>query len=354
MEAPEGTVEVLYPRSEAEAKAKAKAKAEADAEAEAEQEEKYPPRRRKAGNTAPATNWRGVVDYQRHRAPSLEAGVEPVPPDVAAKVKGNNFWFNVRALAGCKSSDLRRIANEYAVGSPEQQAADTDKPCRGNALSIVLLGCESYDRLVILNGIIAAALDRQRGTPPFYACRHHHLTAPVNQHHAGDIPDLQPHRFSAHTKGYTLRLENAKLRFTDVRWLTLDESLTNEMVRLALGEATNAEPAVPLVSPARAVLNDMRVDVALIVLRNTTSEEGLRHYIDMAQSLDDVPYVFVVAQAFPLREFDERGWRRKLDNTSAPIVPLQFYDNPTAGELMNSRYLHLLLLTISQAEIRGC
>lgn len=169
MEAPEGTVEVLYPRSEAEAKAKAKAKA--DAEAEAEQEEKYPPRRRrKAGSTAPATNWRGVVDYQRNPAPSLEAGVEPVPPDVAAKVKGNNFWFNVRALAGCKSSDLRRIANEYAVGSPEQQAADTDNPCRGNALSIVLLGCESYDRLVILNGIIAAALDRQRGTPPFYAC----------------------------------------------------------------------------------------------------------------------------------------------------------------------------------------
>lgn len=126
------------------------------------------------------------------------------------------------------------------------------------------------------------------------------------------------------------------------------------MVRLAQRGATNEEPAVPLVSPARAVLNDMRVDVALIVLRNTTSEEGLRHYIDMAQSLDDVPYVFVVAQAFPLREFDERGWRRKLDNTSAPIVPLQFYDNPTAGELMNSRYLHLLLLTISQAEIRGC
>ena len=56
---------------------------------------------------------------------------------------------------------------------------------------------------------------------------------------------------------------------------------------------------MPLVSPARAVLNDMRVDVALIVLRNTTSEEGLRHYIDMAQSLDDVPHVFLVAQAFP-------------------------------------------------------
>lgn len=139
-----------------------------------------------------------------------------------------------------------------------------------------------------------------------------------------------------------------------MRWLTLDESLTNEMVRLAQRGAADGEPAVPLVSPARAVLNDMRVDVALIVLRNTTSEEGLRHYIDMAQSLDDVPHVFVVAQAFPVREFDERGWRRKLGNTSAPIVPLQFYDNPTAGELMNRRYLHLLLLTISQAEIRGC
>ena len=161
MEAPEGMVEVLYPRSEA----RAKAKAEADAEAEAEQEE-HPKR--------PATNWRGVVDYKRHRAPSLEAGVEPVPPDMAARVKGNNFWFNVRALAGCRSSDLRRIANEYALDGSPEQAADTDKPCRGNAVSIILLGCESYDRLSILNGIIAAALDRQRGTPllphSFSAC----------------------------------------------------------------------------------------------------------------------------------------------------------------------------------------
>ncbi len=152
MEAPEGMVEVLYPRSEA----RAKAKAEADAEAEAEQEE-HPKR--------PATNWRGVVDYKRHRAPSLEAGVEPVPPDMAARVKGNNFWFNVRALAGCRSSDLRRIANEYALDGSPEQAADTDKPCRGSAVSIILLGCESYDRLAILNGIIATALDRQRGTP---------------------------------------------------------------------------------------------------------------------------------------------------------------------------------------------